>query len=111
MPRCAAWLRLLVTALLCVVGVARPLTQVSAAAAATRASDPAQVSTSARLGELSLLRKRVANDSSTHEAGLVGARPSLVVAAPRPVGVVASRDARASSTSVERPRARGPPIA
>lgn len=110
-PRCAAWLRLLVTALLCVVGVARPLAAVSDDATAARASDPVHVSASVLHAELPVLRKRVADDSRADEASLLGARAALVVGNRRPVVVDASRHARPSSASVERPRARGPPIA
>jgi hypothetical protein len=104
----AAWLRLLVTALLCVVGVARPIAQRSDADAAMRANGPLHVSASTREGELVALRKRAADDSSDDEASLSEGR-SLVVDRGR-VEVGASRDDRSSRASVEQPCARGPPI-
>jgi hypothetical protein len=108
-PYCAAWLRLLVTALFCVVGVTRPLAQTPEPARSVRANDPIHVSASIREGELTALRKRGADDSSDDEASLVEDGPDRVAADRGRVDVGAS-PARPSIASIERPCARGPPI-
>jgi hypothetical protein len=109
-PHRATWLRLLVTALLCVVGVGRPLAQRSEADAAVQANGPNHVSASTREGELVTLRKRVADPSNDDKASLVEAPPDRVAADRGRVDVGVWCDARRSSVSAERPRARGPPI-
>lgn len=106
----AAWLRLLVTALLCVVGVARPVAQMSDADAAKRSNGPIQVSASTREGELAALRKRIANGPGDDEVHLVEVRPDRIADDRGCIGVDASHDARPSSLVVERSRARGPPL-
>lgn len=108
---CAAWLRLLVTALFCVVGVARPLAQRSDADgdAARRASGPMHVTASTREGELTALRKRAADEWLDDEAGLVEVPPDRIAADLGRVDVGTWRDARPSSVYAEHPRARGPP--
>lgn len=108
---CAAWLRLLVTALLCVVGVARPVAQMSEAEAAKRANGPIEVSASTREGDLTALRKRIGNETGDDEASLVDAPPDCIAASLGCIDVGTSDDARLTSTLVERPRARGPPLA
>lgn len=110
-PHCAAWLRLLVTALLCVVGVVRPVAQLSDAEAAKRASGPIQVSASTREGDLTALRKRIANESREDEASLVDARPDCSAASLGCIEAATSRDVHLTSSFAERPRARGPPLA
>jgi hypothetical protein len=106
----AAWLRLLVTALLCVVGVARPVAQMSDAEAAKRANGPIHVTASSREGDLTALRKRIANDSRDEDASLVDVRPGCTGASLGCIDAGTSRDVRFTSTPEERPRARGPPL-
>ena len=106
----AAWLRLLVTALLCVVGVARPVAQMSDAEAAKRANAPIQVSASSREGDLTALRKRIANESRDDEAILLDARTDCTAASLGCIDAGTSRDVGLSSPFAERPRARGPPL-
>jgi hypothetical protein len=107
----AVWLRLLVAALFCVVGVARSHAQRSEADAAKRANGPMHVSASTREGELTALRKRGAEPSRDDEASLADAEPELVAADRGCVDAGTVRRARPASASVERPSARGPPIA
>jgi hypothetical protein len=108
---CAAWLRLLVTALLCVVGASRPLAPCSSATSSVEANEPMHVSAATREGDRMMLRKRAANESTDDLAILVDARLERLVEARRSIDPGTSRDARRSSADAERPRARGPPIA
>jgi len=105
----AAWLRLLVTALFCVVGVARPLAQRFDATAAVQANEPRHVAASTREGELTVLRKRGGAESSDDDALLAEVRPDRLSANHRHAELGASRDARPSSGYAEHLRARGPP--
>jgi hypothetical protein len=109
-PYRAVWLRLLVAALLCVVGVGRPLAQRSEQDAAMRASGPMHVSVSTRESELTALRKRGADESGDDEASLGEAEPDRVAADRGRVDVGTSHRDGPSCIALERPCARGPPI-
>lgn len=109
-PHCAAWLRLLVTALFCVVGMGRALAQSSNGTAEVQANEPMHVSASTREGERIALRKRGADEWTDDLAILVEAPPERLAAARTLLDMGAPHGARLSSAHVERPRARGPPI-
>jgi hypothetical protein len=108
---CASWLRLLLTTLLCVAGVARPIGH-RTDANAVRAAEPMHVSAPGRTIELSRVGTRFVDDP-------VGDGPATFAS---PVEHIGSRDPELvdarpdegvllSSAPHDLSRARGPPIA
>jgi hypothetical protein len=110
-PSCAAWLRLLVTALLCVTGVARPIAQRSDAANSVRAQEPMHVSAPGRDTEVSRLGRRTADDPSGDTPGINDAFVDRVVVDSLLVDMRDPLAARPASASHDMSRARGPPMA
>jgi hypothetical protein len=109
-PLCAAWLRLLVTALFCVVGVVRPGVHRSEGPA-LRAPQPSEISAAHRESELLRLRERITPETHGDDASLVDVELHRPVLAGLSAGSHTSRDVRVHSAWQERSRARGPPIA
>jgi hypothetical protein len=107
---CPAWVRLLVTALLCVVGVARPIASRSDAAAALRGNEPMHVSSTTREAELCRERKRTVDDSSGDDLAVVGQRSGRARFVVGLADLCLNGVVRAVTASLERGRARGPPI-
>jgi hypothetical protein len=110
-PGCAVLIRLLVTALLCVAGLARPSGQRSESPAELRAGEPMELSAATREGEMSRVRKRGVDEPDGDSPAFVeddcdrDAPGWNELERPRQV------DATHAVTTHERPRARGPPAA
>lgn len=104
------WVRLALAALLCVVGVARPLVSGSGDASARRGQEPTHVGAADRRAEL----VRVGQRSDDVAGDTPGAVTELLVGATLHARVVVLRAPRGSvPESVPRHlgRARGPPVA
>jgi hypothetical protein len=110
-PSCAAWLRLIVTALVCVAGLARPVAQRSDGPDAVRAPEPSQLSAAHRETELVRLRKRASEEPGTDAIGIVREEHALGRAAEQTFESIPDRDVDGRSAWQERSRARGPPLA
>lgn len=109
MVPCVSWLRLLVTALLCVAGVARPVAHRCDASSAVRVHEPMHVSMPVRDAELSRIGKRAVDDLGD-APGLVAAPFVAFVGQPSIVRPHAVDELRLPSAACERSRARGPPL-
>jgi len=107
-PPCAAWLRLLVTALLCVAGIARPVARPGDAASTVRVHEPMHVSAPGGKIELPRLGTRTSEDADDPN-GIVETLYDGVASDPRLVEQPVARGARVASALYDLSRARGPP--
>jgi hypothetical protein len=109
LPSRALWLRLLVTALLCVAGIARPVAS-SGDSNGVRLGEPMHVSTPGRAAELSRFRASRADDASGEADGILDDALRLHLAS-RSCATRSSRHVEPSSAIHDFARARGPPLA
>lgn len=108
--RSAHWLRLVVTALLCLAGVTRPPAARSDAVGSCGRSEPMHITASAGRGELVRVGQR--NDEPTSEStAVIEAFEQAIALESTLVDLHAPQGTRPSDASPERARARGPPVA
>jgi hypothetical protein len=105
-----AWLRVLVTALLCVAGLARPVSTRWDDAGTQRLREPSHVGAPSMRAEAARLDERT---EDTRDVGPALVEPPLSIgpACCRSAGMVAIEDRSSGLDRRGRPRARGPPTA
>jgi hypothetical protein len=110
LPSRALWLRLLVTALLCVAGLARPVGP-QREANGVRIGEPMHVSAPGRAAEVSRLGASGVEDPSTETSGILDDALSSRRVASVPSVSRSTRHADPCSAEHDGARARGPPLA